>query len=148
MSRRPQFPLPYLLAASLVKVASSDPCSLSTFRVPVGECVIPVTDGIIEGSVYSWGLLLVVHGTQLCCTPSLFTSTPVFDSREVCSDAHRGEGTLAQCRSQHGNWLNDSDGKLFQPFNQLKGQNENIDRFNINVEKEMKATIDCEPGKS
>jgi len=57
-------------------------------------------------------------------------------------------GTLAQCRSQHGNWLIGSE-NIFQPFSQqLRGENENIDRFNITVGKETKAPIEFLPGKS
>ena len=138
----------YLLGLGVffAQIVLSATCNLPVLNVPLGECIIPITDGITQGSVFSWGMPLLVHGILLCATPSLFTSTPFFDSREVCSDAHRGEGTLAQCRSQHGNWLPDL-GNIFQPFSQLKGQNENIDRFNIAVGKETKAPIQFEPGK-
>lgn len=135
------------LLALLVQITSSGSCDLPLLSVPLGDCIVPINDGITQANVFSWGMPLLVHGILLCCTPSLFTSTPFFDSREVCSDAHRGEGSLAQCRSKHGNWLTDP-GNLFQTFSQLKGQNENIERFNVSVGKETKAPIEFQPGKS
>ena len=133
-----------LVVACLGHTSSSDSCELHYLQLPLGYCTARITDDSKQGTAYSWGIPLRVNGVDICATPSTFVSTPLFDSKEVCSESHRGEATLAQCLSRRGNCL---DNLGFSRIDKLIGLNKNLEVFNVTIDGETNAQIVFEEDK-
>lgn len=82
-------------------------CSAQPIWLPLGNCTITQID---IPDVISWGAAIGVGNSsqELCFVPSTVVNNTLIVSSEVCSTASAQNETAAQCRSQRGNYVEQS----------------------------------------
>ncbi len=91
-----------LLQIAMASAAAN--CDLPTISLSVGSCNLSLADQ----TVYSWGVIVGVNGTQLCSSPSTVAATFLLEHEKICSDQQRGAMSQAECKSRRGNYLTSS----------------------------------------
>lgn len=128
--------------ALLVVMASSAKCDLPTVSVTFGSCNVS-TPGL-DGTAYSYGVLLAVNQAQICATPSTFVTSPLLEHEDVCSEQNRIGMTAAQCRSRRGNYVTKDDAEVVSAEG-LAQQSTNM-KFLPPIDKSTRAPIQLQLG--
>ncbi|KAM7186660.1 hypothetical protein V8F20_011293 [Naviculisporaceae sp. PSN 640] len=92
-----------------------------TFTLPLGECIIPVSDAY---DVHSWGAQIGVTTkagatVPFCFVPSTEVNSTIIMDSEMCQPSNLDRTTMEQCRSFGGNFIDRSELDTMNPYDIL-----------------------------